>query len=119
MIFKPQASEKQHFHTEEELRLVVRACPDIRRVVFKLSPESDATVRTFLHLVEFQQLQHLETWGGGFREAQLDRLLEVVGPNIRCNKLSYLYNVHTCTQAELGKRPKFFNVATPTRQRFL
>ena len=60
-----QASEKQHFHSEAELRVVARACPDIRRVVLKLSPESETV--SCLHLVEFQQLRQLEMWGGGFR----------------------------------------------------
>ncbi len=76
-----QASEKKHFHTEAELRLVSRACPDIRRVVLKLCPDSETI--SCLHLVEFQQLQHLEMWGGAFRQAQQDLLLEVIGPNLR------------------------------------
>ncbi len=84
-----QASEKKHFHSEEEVGLVAAACPNIRRVIFKLSPDNEAT--SCLHLVEFQQLQQLEMWGGGFRRAKLDQLLEVVGPNLRQQLYQFLY----------------------------
>jgi ribosome modulation factor len=70
---------------------VAYACPDIRRIIFKLSPESDATARSCLPLVEFQKLAHLEMWGGGFRQAQLDQVLEVMGPNLR-----YRYVYRSC-----------------------
>jgi hypothetical protein len=67
------ASEEYFFHTEEQMELVSKYCPEIRKMLFMFERGS---CRLSI-LDSFSKLQDLELWGGAFYTDGLCELLQV------------------------------------------
>ena len=103
-----QASEKIHFHSDEEMALIAEACPNIEKMIFKYNPQYFSNYLQVIsalplslptcdlsspQLAVFDKVQHFETWGGEFVSSGLAGLLEIIGAN--------LASLHLCHVEEI------------------
>ena len=79
------ASEEYFFHSEEQMALVSKYCPDIRTMLFMF----DKTVCQLDVLASFPNLEDLDLWGGAFYSDGLCDLLEQIGHRLK--KLSLVH----------------------------
>ena len=79
------ASEEYFFHSEEQMALVSKYCPEIRTMLFMF----DKTTCQLGVLAQFPNLEDLDLWGGAFYSDGLCDLLEQIGHRLK--KLSLVH----------------------------
>ena len=79
------ASEEYFFHSEEQMELVGKYCPEIRQMLFMF----DKTTCQLGVLASFPNLEDLDLWGGAFYTDGLCDLLEQIGHRLK--KLSLVH----------------------------
>ena len=80
------SSEEYFFHDTNQMQLVAKCCPRIRKMMFQFNKEC---VDDFLVLEPFACLSELHIWGGEFYIDRLNDLLYKMG-----YRLQVLYLVH-------------------------
>ena len=70
------ASEEYFFHSEEQMELVSKYCPDIKQMLFMFQ-NTECTGLSVL--ANFTNLEDLDLWGGAFYTDGLCDLLEDIG----------------------------------------
>lgn len=87
------ASEEYFFHSEEQMALVSKYCPDIKQMLFMFQkPDCQLSV-----LASFPNLEDLDLWGGAFYTDGLCDLLETIGHRLK--KLDLVHVEELDTQA--------------------
>lgn len=79
------ASEEYYFHTEEQMDLVSRYCPEVKKMLFMFQ---NTSCRLSV-LAAFPKLEDLDLWGGSFYTDGLAELLQTIGH--RLLKLSLVH----------------------------
>jgi len=80
------ASEEYFFHTEEQMGLVSKYCPDIKQMLFMFQQTSCPKLSV---LASFPNLEDLDLWGGSFYTDGLCDLLQEIGHRLK--KLSLVH----------------------------
>ena len=80
------ASEEYFFHTEEQMALVSKYCPDIKQMLFMFQKTSCQQLSV---LASFPNLEDLDLWGGAFYTDGLCDLLQEIGHRLK--KLSLVH----------------------------
>ena len=79
------ASEEYFFHSEEQMALVSKYCPEVRQMLFMFqNTECQLSV-----LASFPNLEDLDLWGGAFYTDGLCDLLDQIGHRLK--KLSLVH----------------------------
>ena len=66
------SSEDYYFHDVQQMSLVSRACPQLRKMMFQFNPEFAVD---FTILSPFVNLNELHNWGGNFYSDRLNDLV--------------------------------------------
>ena len=113
-----QASEKIHFHSDEEMALIAEACPNIERMIFKYNPEYFSNYlqvyfppncpdqQVSPQLAVFDHVQHFETWGGDFLTSGLAGLLEIIGPNLQSLHLCHVEEISSDSIVQISQNSR-------------
>ena len=117
-----QASEKIHFHSDEEMALIAEACPNIERMIFKYNPQyfsnylqvilsfhlniANKTV-TCPQLAVFDHVRQFETWGGEFLSSGLAGLLEIIGPNLESLHLCHVEEISSDSIVQISHNCRY------------
>ena len=80
------SSEEYFFHDTNQINLVAKCCPKLRKMLFHFSKEC---IDDFLVLEQFRCLNELHIWGGEFYIDCLNELLYKIG-----HRLQVLYLIH-------------------------
>ena len=83
------ASEDYYFHSEEQMQLVAKYCPNIRKMLYMYQ----ITCGNLSVLADFNHLEDLDLWGGAFYEDGLCDLLELIGHRMKRLSLVHVEEV--------------------------
>jgi hypothetical protein len=81
------SSEEYFFHDDQQMSLVAKMCPRMRKIMFQFNPEVATDLLRVLQ--PFHCLTELHNWGGDFYADKISSLLDIIGV-----RLKTLYLIH-------------------------
>lgn len=94
------SSEEYFFHSDHQMALLSRMCPNLRKIMFQFSTD---VMSDLLVLATFPHLQELHLWGGDFYTDHTNLLLTQIGLQLTSLHLIHAENMDRRAVLHIGE----------------